>query len=541
MSQLIIFDLLTILAAGFAAGLLCRLIKVPMLIGYLVVGALIGGGGLGWITDQRHEIEYFAEAGALLLLFSIGLEFSLEELTKLGRHILLGGSTQMILTALPATAVGVVVGLEWRSSVLLGLSIALSSTVLVYKALAEYGQTASPAGRRSLAILLFQDIAIVPILLMIPLLTAQSHDREILDYLFLTVNSAILVLLIPLLRMMLQRWVTPFLSRLRSPELIVLFAITLLGLLTAAAYKAGLPPPLGAFAAGLVLNGNRLTGQIDALILPFREAFAAIFFVSLGMLFRPEVIRQAPIFTALAFVGIILLKLFAGSMAVRLTGLKWRSSIGIGLGLSQIGEFAFILAFAGLQAGMLSKTGYDYLLVFALGTLILTPLMLKVGLRWSQSAEEANYPAGYYDVEILPDDVSRAVVVGIGHIGKQLSLHLETRGIFVYAVDLSAVNLHPLAQQGIVTVAGDAQDPATLERARVKTAQLAIVCVPDDSIAVEIIRTLRAYNPECTILVRCRYRLTMDKLKQIGADIVIAEEMQTAKALIDILTENDII
>jgi CPA2 family monovalent cation:H+ antiporter-2 len=348
-------------------------------------------------------------------------------------------------------------------------------------------------------------------------------------------------MIIPLLRKALQHWIAPLLSRLRSPELIVLFVITLLGLLTAVAYKAGLPPPLGAFAAGLVLNGNRLTGQIDALVLPFRETFAAIFFVSLGMLFHPEIIRQAPIFTALAFVGIILLKLFAGSIAARLTGLKWRSSIGVGLGLSQIGEFAFILAFAGLQAGLLSQTGYDYLLVFALGTLILTPLMLKMGLRWSQSAEEANYPAGYYDVEILPDDVSRAIVIGIGHIGKQLSLHLETRGIFVYAVDLSAVNLHPLAQQGITTVVGDARDSSTLERGRVKTAQLAIVCVPDDMIAVEIVRTLCAYNPGCTILVRCRYRLTMDKLKQIGADIVIAEETQTAKALIDILTENDII
>ncbi len=541
MSQLIIFDLLIILVSGFLAGLFCRFLKVPMLVGYIAVGALVGTGGFGWVGDQHHEIEYLAEAGALLLLFSIGLEFSLKELSSLGRHIVLGGTVQMMMVALPVACFGSAAGLPWRSSMFLGLSIALSSTVLVFKSLAEYGQTSSLGGRRSLAILLFQDIAIVPILLLVPFLTGRGSDKDIVDYMYLAVNSTVFIAAIPLLRKIMQAWIAPFLLSRRSPELIVLFVLSLLGALTAVTYKAGLPPALGAFACGLILNGNRLTGQIDALVLPFRETFSAIFFVSLGMLFNPEIIMHAPIFAAGAFVGILVIKSTAGCVAARLTGLAWRPSFGIGLGLSQIGEFSFILAFAGLQAGVIVQSHYDFLLVFALGSLMLTPLLLKTGLKLmaDETSSEAfgENPAAH----LVPNDVARAIVVGIGHIGKQISLHLETRGFFVCAVDFSPVNLHSLSLQGIATVTGDARNPATLERAHTETAQLVIVCVPDDAMVMDTVKVIRAHNPRCTLLVRCRYCLTADELNKLGADIIITEETATAKALLDVLAEKDMI
>lgn len=541
MSQLIIFDLLIILVSGFLAGLFCRFLKVPMLVGYIAVGALVGNGGFGWVGGQHHEIEYLAEAGALLLLFSIGLEFSLKELTSLRRHIVLGGAVQMMLVAFPVACIGGIAGLPWRPAMFFGLSIALSSTVLVFKSLAEYGQTASPGGRRSLAILLFQDIAIVPILLFVPFLTGQISDKSVVDYIFLAINSTVLIAAIPVLRKILQLWITPFLSRRRSPELIVLFVLSLLGLITVVTYKTGLPPPLGAFACGLVLNGNRLTGQIDALVLPFRETFAAIFFVSLGMLFNPKIITHTPLFAAGAFVGILVIKSSAGCVAARLTGSAWRSSFGIGIGLSQIGEFAFILAFAGMQAGLILKSHYDFLLLFALGSLVVTPILLKTGLRLM--ADET-YPGSFGEspmAQFVPEGVTSVLIIGIGHIGKQISLHLETRGFFVCAVDLSPINLHPLSLQGIASVTGDARNPETLERASAETAQLVIVCVPDDIMAVDIVKSIRSYNPGCTIIVRCRYRQTAEELNKLGTDIIITEETATAKALLDVLAEKDMI
>jgi CPA2 family monovalent cation:H+ antiporter-2 len=541
MNSLLIFDLLIILASGFIAALFCRFLKLPMLVGYIAVGALVGSGGLKWIGSQHHEIEYLAEAGALLLLFSIGLEFSLKELTRLWRNILIGGSTQMMLVAIPITGLGYAAGLPWQPSLLLGLAIALSSTVLVFKSLAEYGQTTSSGGRSSLGILLFQDIAIVPILLLAPFLAGQASDKSVLNYIFLAVNSTFIIAAIPILRRTLQSRIIPFLHMQRSPELIVLFVLSLLGTLIAITWKAGLPPALGAFACGLVLNGNRLTGQIDALVLPFRETFAAVFFVSLGMLFNPEIIIRTPLFAAGAFLSIVIVKSAAGSFAARLTGLKWKPALGVGIGLSQIGEFAFILVFAGLQTGVILKSHYDYILVFALGSLLLTPILLKTGLKLmaneTDSGAFGESPAAQLELE----GITSALIVGIGDIGKQLSLHLETRGFFVCAIDLSQVNLYPLSLQGIASITGDARDPAVLERARVKTVQLAIVCVPDDTMAVDIVKSIRSENPGCTLLVRCRYRLTAEELHKLGADIIITEETSTTKALIDMLAEKDII
>jgi len=541
MNSSIIFDLLTILVSGFFAGLFCRFFKIPMLVGYIAVGALVGSGGLDWAGGQHHEIEYLAEAGVLLLLFSIGLEFSLKELTALWRQIMLGGSVQMLLVAVPVTCFGYTAGLSWQASILIGLSIALSSTVLVFKSLAEYGLTTSSSGRRSLAILLFQDIAIVPILLLVPLLAGQGSEKNIIDYVFMIIYSAFLIAAIPLLRKILQKWITPFLHRQRSPELIVLFVLSLLGILTAATSKAGLPLSLGAFACGLILNGNRLTGQIDALVLPFRESFSAIFFVSLGMLFNPDIITHAPLFAAGAFLGILIIKSAAGCIAARLTGLTWRPSFGIGLGLSQVGEFAFILAFAGLQAGVILKSHYDYILIFALGSLLLTPMLLKTGLRLMSDKTDSDAFDEGSAAQLGLDGITSALIVGIGEIGRQISLHLETRGFYVCAIDLSPVNLYPLSLQGITNITGDARDPATLERARVKTVQLAVVCVPDDAKAVDIVKSIRSANPDCTVLVRCRYRLTADELQKLGADIIITEESATTKALIEILAEKDMI
>jgi CPA2 family monovalent cation:H+ antiporter-2 len=323
--------------------------------------------------------------------------------------------------------------------------------------------------------------------------------------------------------------------------MIVLFVLSLLGVLTTITHLAGLPPALGAFACGLILNGNRLTGQIDALVLPFRETFAAVFFISLGMMFNPGIISQAPFFSVAAFLGILLVKSGAGCVAARITGQQWRSSLGIGIGLSQIGEFSFILALAALKAGIIMQAHYDFLLIFALASLMLSPLLLKTGIRLF-SSETASDTCGKTPFETLDmQGISHAVIIGVGHIGKQLSLHLETRGFLVSAVDFSPVNLHSLCLQGITGIAGDARDTETLKRARIDSAQLAIVCVPDDAITVEIFKAIRECNPSCTVLVRCRYRLTAEELNKLGADIVITEESATTKALVDVLAEKDVL
>lgn len=270
-------DLLTILSAGLVAGLLCKRFGISLLIGYLLMGVILGEGILGWVGDDNHEVEYLAEAGVVLLLFAIGLEFSPRELGRLGRHMLVGGSVQMALVAGPLLLLFVWIDFSWRSAILLSAALAFSSTVLVFKSLAEWGQTSTPHGRRAIGVLLFQDVALIPLLLIIPLLTGVESAASPLAYLKLGAGSVVFVAGVIGLRIHLSREIIPRLANYRSPELVVLLTLVVLGSVTLAAHNVGLAPAVGAFAAGLIFSDTRWTGQIDALILPFRESFAVVF------------------------------------------------------------------------------------------------------------------------------------------------------------------------------------------------------------------------------------------------------------------------
>ena len=240
-----------------------------------------------------------------MLLFAIGIEFSLEELARLSRYFFVGGSVQMMLVATPVALACVLFGVSWRSALLIAAATALSSTVLVFRALAEWGETASPQGRRAIGILLFQDVALVPLMLLVPLLAGKEQGPQVWAYLLLALNSILFVAAVLVLRTVFARWVVPMLSNLRSVELVILFGLIVLVGFCLGAAAAGLPPALGAFAAGLALNGNRLTGQVDALILPYRESFGVVFFVSLGTLLDPSVLMELPPLLIIALVGVL--------------------------------------------------------------------------------------------------------------------------------------------------------------------------------------------------------------------------------------------
>lgn len=523
-------DLLIVLAAGLLAGAICKRIGVSLLVGYLVVGALIGSGALSLVTQQNHELEYLARAGALLLLFSVGIEFSLEELVRMSRYFLLGGSVQMILVAIPLTIACMAFGMSWNGAILAGSAGALSSTVLVFKALAEWGQTATQHGRRAVGILLFQDVALVPLMLLIPLLTQQGDPPTIAVFATLAGKSFVFVVAVLAAKFSISRWIVSSLSELRSVELIVLFSLCVLVSACLGAYQLGLPPAIGALAAGIMLSGNRLSKQIDTIILPFRESFAAVFFVTLGTLLDPLLIFEEPLLLSFGLVAILLLKTMAAAIALKLIGLSWKAAFGIGLGLAQLGEFSFLLLAEGVGQNVISVDGYNRMLFIALGTLILTPLLLKYGLRWTEDTLDENDSKVPIGLGVKP--IQRAIVIGIGPIGRQVTSRLEIMGIDVCLVDQSPVNLHAFAQQGFHTVAGDARDSDVLRRADAANCSLAVLSVPDDEIAYQIVRGLREVNPTATVLVRCRYQANSGRLMNAGAGTVISEEAVASDALL---------
>lgn len=535
MTLSLIHDLLTILAAGLVAGLICRSLRISILIGYLVVGVLLGRGLLGWVDDEGHQLEHVAEAGVFLLLFSIGLEFSLDDLRRLGRIFLIGGSVQMTLVAVPVLLILLITGMAWQPATLIATAVAFSSTVLVFKALLECGQSEQPHGQGAIAILLFQDAMLIPLILLIPILTGAGDGSHGGAYLSLALISVLFVGAVILLRQVLGRWVIPLFAAYRSPELVILFTLVCLVGVTLTAYAVNLPPAVGAFAAGLIFNGNRWTNQIEALVLPFRETFAAVFFVSLGLIFNPQVIWSEPLWMSAALLGTLALKALAATAALRITGLSIDRAVGMGVGLAHVGEFAFVLALLGFEAGLIEERDYQRVVAVAVGSLIVTPPLIKWGLRLSRGGmDAAELPTG--SISVLPGS-THAMVIGAGPIGRQVASQLETIGTDVCLVDLSPINLHPFAQEGFRTVAGNAMEGRILELAGVRNCSILAVCVPSDDSAVQIVKAIRKLNREGTLLVRCRYRASAEKLKAAGADKIVSEEVEASTALLRILDD----
>jgi len=531
-SDIVIFDLLAILLVGLLAGLLSRRLQFPAVVGYLVGGCLLGPGGFGVVAGGQHEIEALAEVGVFFLLFSIGLEITAAELVRLGRRLLTGGSIQMIAVAAPTAAILLLTGVEPRAAALIALAVSFSSTVLVFQALAEQGVTSHPVGRRVIGILLFQDAALVPLLLAVPLLVGTSSTALSSEVVLLLARSAAFVGGMAALGFVVPRWLMPTVCSDRSTASVVLFSLVVLGGVTRAAYQLGLPPVVGAFFAGLVLSGSRWTARIEAVVLPFRDAFAAVFFASLGLLLEPSVLWEVPLRVAGGFALCVAIKMGAAAVALRATDVPWAVSLRMGAGLAHIGEFAFVLALVGVNAGVIDAADYALMIAIGLLTLVITPPLFRLGVAAIPPAPEEEESTGLLDTAA---PLEEAVVIGIGPVGQRLASTLEMRGVDVCLVDLSPVNLHAFAQLGFRTVAGDAGRPAILRTAGVERAGLVIVCVPSDDASMDIVRRVRTANRAARIIVRCRYQANADKLIQLGADHVISEEVRTVQGLLALL------
>ena len=532
MTLSLVYDLMILLSAGLVAALVCRWLRISVLIGYLLIGALIGPGMLGWVQDEQHQLAHFAELGVFLLLFTIGLEFSIDDLKRLGANFVVGGASQMFLVASPVAVFLITLGTAWQPALLIAAATAFSSTVLVFRALSEFGHSQLPHGRRAIGILLFQDAALIPLLLLVPLLTGGESTPDPSAFLRLAAISLAFIVAVIGLRHVLAEWVIPVFANYRSSELVVLFTMVSLGGVTLAAYSVGLPPAVGAFAAGLIFNGNRWSHQIDALVLPFRETFAAVFFVGLGLIFDPGLFWLEPHLVLVLLPSMIVLKGIAAAVALKLTGLPTRSAIGMGIGLAHVGEFAFVLVLLGVDSNVLTDADYERAVAISVGSLVLTPSLIKFGLSLVKS--NASLPENQNTL-VEHGAMHQAIVVGAGPIGRSIGSQLETYGHEVCIVDLSPINLHSFAQQGFLTVAGDATDPAVLERANIASGELVVVCVPDDGSAIRIVRSVRQLNRTCRLIVRCRYQMNVGKITKAGASDIVSEESEAGLALMRLL------
>ncbi|HKY30035.1 MAG TPA: cation:proton antiporter [Pyrinomonadaceae bacterium] len=525
-------DLLVLLVASVPIAFIFNLLRLPTIVGFMITGVVIGPYGLGLIKDP-HAIEVLAEIGIVLLLFTIGLEFSLRRILEMKRMVFLGGGLQVTLTSLLATALAYLLGRPLNQAIFFGFLFALSSTAIVLKTYIDRAEVDSPHGRAGVGILLFQDLSIVPMMLLIPVLGGTQGRSPWRIVLTLLIAAAAIGAIILTARILVPR-LLHHIVRLRSSELFII-SVVLLSLGTSwLTSQFGLSLALGAFIAGMVLSESEYSHQIVADILPFRDVFNSVFFISIGMLLSVSALAS-DVFTVLGWVGMLVVgKALLVLAIVRLLGYSLRVSIMTALGLAQIGEFSFILAKAGLPEALLSSTDYQRFLAASILSMIATPFLIKAAPRIGYAVQSVFAPGSLLEPSVVGFDPKEAnlrghvVIIGYGLNGRNLAKVLSRTGIPYVVLELNAEAVRNARAENEPVVYGDATRREVLHHVGIEHSRILVLAISDPAATRHTVSLARQINPDINIIVRTRYMSEMHDLQELGANEVIPEEFETS-------------
>ncbi|MEZ6015930.1 MAG: cation:proton antiporter [Planctomycetota bacterium] len=518
-------DILLLLAASIPIVVVLRRVALPPLAGFLVVGALLGPHALGWIRAEE-EVEALAEIGVALLLFTVGLEFSLPRLLLLKRELFLGGSLQVLLTIAAVSVAGLVFGAPTKLALLFGFLAATSSTAVVLKMLADEQKVETAHGRVAVAILLFQDLAVIPLLLLVPMLgdAGGAGLGGLLLVLLKAIGAVIAVLLIA--RFGFSR-AAAIVVRAGGRELFTLF--TVLVALGAAwiTLSLSLPLALGAFVAGLVISESEYSHQVVDEILPFRDVFNALFFVSVGMLFDARVLVEDPLPTLSLFAGLSLLK---GGVLYGVAFLLVRSrrvAFLVAANLFQIGEFAFVLARQASSLGVLQGAHEQRFLAVAVLSMLVTPFVIKGATRWADRATvgPTPEPEGQANHGLPPVQV---LIAGYGLTGQHVARVLAATSISYRIGELNADRVRSAAARGVPIVTLDINRADALMHAGLAGAKVFVVAINDPVATRHAVAHARRIAPATQVIVRTRFLRDTEELMRLGAHQVVPEEFETS-------------
>ena len=522
-TEALIGKIIVLLALSVALIYFGLKLKMPAIVGFLATGIAVGPHGLALIWQGR-QVEALSELGVVLLLFTIGLEFSLRSLMRIKRVVLMGGSLQIAFCVAVVWPLAELAGYHWNTALVFGFLFALSSTAIVLKLFQDRGEMDSQHGQASLGVLIFQDLAVVPLVLALPLLAGQKGGQP--AYVIAAKAVGILAAII-----LLSRHVAPKLlervAATKSHELF-LFTVALICLGTAfLTAEAGLSLALGAFAAGLMISGSPFAYQAISSVMPMRDIFTSLFFVSIGMRMDVHYLLQHPVHSIGLALGIMALNVAATSLAMRATGLNGRVSLLIGFSLCQIGEFSFVLAQDALNLNLLTTEDMTMFLNAAVLTMAMTPLALALGGR------AAPRFSGSDRLEKEPPIIAagHAVVVGFGVAGQGVARACKVVGRPYVVVELNPRSVQIYRKQGEPVTYGDAVNEAVLEHVNIGKAGLMVVSIPDPLATRRIVSLARSLNPKLYIVARTRFLLSRDLLKKLGANEVLVEEYEAALAV----------
>ncbi|HGN1707042.1 TPA: YbaL family putative K(+) efflux transporter [Providencia rettgeri] len=537
------------LALAYLLGMIAQRLKISPLVGYLAAGVLAGPFTPGFVADAALAPE-LAEIGVILLMFGVGLHFSLKDLLAVKAIAIPGAIAQIAVATLLGLGLSLLFGWGIFTGIVFGLCLSTASTVVLLRALEERQLIESQRGQIAIGWLIVEDLAMVLTLVLLPAAAAiintdNASFSELALGLALTIGKVVLFIFIMIV---VGRKVIPWiLSRTASTGSRELFTLAVLALALGIAYAAvaifDASFALGAFFAGMVLNESELSHRAAQDTLPLRDAFAVLFFVSVGMLFDPVVLIEQPLGILAVLAIIIIGKSAAALVLVRMFGHSRRTALTISVSLAQIGEFAFILAGMGLTLGVMDKDAQNLVLAGAIVSIMLNPVLftlLDKYLERTETIEEQLLEETLEEETQVPVDIcGHAIIVGYGRVGGMLADKLRRKNIPVVVVEDTRSRFEELAENGFSAILGNGANREIISLARIECAKTLLLTIPNGYEAGEIVATAKEMNPDVTVIVRAHYDDEVSFIKERGADHIIIGEHEIAKSMATLMC-NDV-
>jgi len=542
----ILQDIVIIFGLSTAVNFLFTKIKLPTLIGYLLTG-IVAGPHLLKLIDAQHEIELMAEIGVVLLMFTIGLEFSIKHLMKIRRVVFLGGLLQFVLTAATVYGITQITDLSVNSRIFMGFLVALSSTAIVLKLLQDRSELSSYYGRTVLGVLIFQDIIVVPLMLLTPILSGQAENLWE-ELMWLSIKSALIMAMVYVG----HKWVMPKVLHLialtKNQELflmaILLFCLAI-ALLTA---SIGMSLAFGAFLGGLMIAESNYSHTAFGNLIPFKDTFTSFFFVSIGMLLDLSFVAENFTIIALSVSVIIVLKGFIAGGTAFILGHSFIGTLTVGLALSQVGEFSFILAQQGAKFGLISDTYFQIFLSVAVISMIISPFLIQSS-HWLADTILKHIPLpkwwvnGLFPVSTaeIPELQKHIVIIGKDLRSENLAKMIRNMHLPYIPVVFDPAQVKERQATGEHIVYGDATNEAVLKSAYLQNADFVVISVGNLIASMAIIEKARQLNKHAYILIRTKNVSDIEELYRLGADQVLPEKFETAIDLFEQLLKKKLV
>ena len=526
-------EILAILTSAVFIVWLFRRLKLPAILAYLVAGMLVGEHGLNVAQDQV-DYDHFAELGIVFLLFTLGLEFSLPRLMAMRHLVLAVGSLQVGISLLIFIIASMFFGLSFESAFVVGGILALSSTAIVIRQLSETGAMKRKSGQLSVAILLFQDVAVVPLLIIIPMLAVDS-DTSMIWALGIAILKGVVVVT---LLLFIGKWLLPkifnIIAQVRTDELFVLTTLLVTLLASALTQWFGLSMALGAFLAGMMLSESEYKHQLEADIRPYRDILLGLFFITVGMKLDVELLISSPFSLLAIMLSFMAIKVLVIKVLATRAGESSKDAWASGLMLAQMGEFGFVLIALANQVKLLPSDVSSMLLGAGVISMAITPYIIDHARSWSimLSKEES---VETDDLEELPENDNlkdHVIICGFGRIGQTVSRFLKQETIDFVAIDIDPLRTRTAREAGENVLFGSSRQTELLHAAHLSQAKLVVIAFGEDKQSLEVVQKVRSISPDVPILVRTRNDDHLDMLHDAGANEVVPESLEGSLMLV---------